>query len=897
MANDNLKPIIHQQRSSSDKYRTAQYGNIKRVDYENWVVDLAYPLGTNGVQEAAITVPFSTPRAIIAGMPEVGSDVLVDYVYGGPDTNTAIVTSYLPTGFRSGIAYRRMLNETQDLATVGLKTDHFRRKFRKLYPGEIFISSTQGSDFLVDENLQLLDMKGDEIRIDSRDQSINQISINNYRISDAARKSEGWVYRYIEEAYYEDGSLVRSFDNPTKGISLEPDIRQPFIYDEALKRRWYRTIRGDTTVDDYLVSRGTEAPDLNSAPLVEVRSEIREVGAAHTPMTDHNVEKDIWGLDRYDNFTALEEEKAQDFTGVRKLLRGNIIESVSGTLVGYDTSSKYYYDDLYGRVLRPQIFADPDTAGFDVRELPVDEDMAPDYTPVRYLAAAYMWKMPYNYSQTRVYVSKEGHTHLHVGSTYDIEDCPYDPPVEHPLGAGRSLEANFGGSIKMVIDKNKQREESLDLKTIGKVYFHFGKDDGVPSNVRRGLLVDNNKDYLGGVTHPKLSAADGANPTATYTSIEGVTDGGITLRVGRNHGRNLRQFEYNGFSPDGKDRLDGGDVRDSNRGMYDPGDAAYQFGTPRIGDNVLKMKTVGYGAPGRMGSTEEEKMYGAGPITRPDLMATSLDAHLVGSTFLRLGSDGDGNSMSFDTSGAIVGWVGAEKKDNRSMVLTMDGGIEAVIGRIANSGNSIQAKLRGGIHLVVQGNNKDQDFKIEALGDQEYDFIGNQTITYEGTIDTTATVDMIRTVGANYSLSVNRHHYSNVSGHRIVTIMNESPPPGEKAANKLTIDKGNHEVRITKQGDMLHEITHGKLQIINKLGDEELKAYIGKIVLEALRDNILIQTELTKIGPKFSIKYPVVTAATGCILTGGAIPHLFGTKHLKVADGPPPSSIPEFPEI
>lgn len=883
------------QPTRSTRYSFSRFATVKRVDYENWVADISWDQGNSAVPEVSIGMAFTTPRAALGGMPEPGSSVLTDFTASG----TPVVSSYLPSGYRAGIMLRKQLNERRDLKNVGMETTQFRRKFRKLYPGEIIGSSTQGSDLLLDENTFLTDMKGDELRIDSRDQSINQISINNYRISDAARKSEGWVYRYIEEAYTEAGEVIGSEDDPFAGILYEPDLRQPYIYDESLKKRWYRTIRGDKTVDDYLLSRNTGSPDLNSAPLVEVRSEIREVGSAHLPMTDHNVEKDIWGLDKYDEVNEDEQSKGAE---AKRLLRGNIIESVSGTLVGYDP---FNYYATYGKVLKPQIFRTPDTAGFEIDEIPVEEGQEPDFSEVRYFSAAYMWKMPYEYSQTRLYVSKEGHTFLHVGSTYDREDCPYDPKIEHPLGAGRSVEANFGGSIKAVIDKNKAREESLDLKTIGKVFFHFGKDDGIPSSVRRTLSVDGKGNYKGGVTRPVLSSLPNASNLATHTSIEGITDGGITLRIGRNHGRNLRRYGLNGFTPTGNQAFETGrigDVRDADRLQYEAGDLPYQHAAPLLGPGVKKMREIGYGAPGRIGATEEERRTQAGPISNPDYMATSLDAHLVGSAFLRLGDDSDGNSLSFDTKGAIVGWIGAEKRDNRSVVLTMDGGIEANIGRIANSGNSIQAYLQGGVQLRVRGNNKEQDFSVVAEGDQEYRFIGNQDINYEGTIRATASVDMIRTVGSNYSLNVNRHYQSGISGMRVVSIINDSPLPGEKAADQLIIDKGNSEVIIKGDGDMLRQIKKGKIIILNEDGDEELKAYIGKIVLEALRDNVLIQTDLTKVGPPLSLKFPVVTAATGCILTGGFLPHLFGSKHMKVADElpPPPGMgvpIPPIPEI
>ena len=86
---------------------------------------------------------------------------------------------------------------------------------------------------------------------------------------------------------------------------------------------------------------------------------------------------------------------------------------------------------------------------------------------------------------------------------------------------------------------------------------------------------------FGGVVDPVLSQYVPEIPTATNTSIEGVTDGGIVLRIGKNHGRNLRNYELNGFSSTGEAVIDGagkiGDVRDSDRSKYGTGDVKYQF--------------------------------------------------------------------------------------------------------------------------------------------------------------------------------------------------------------------------------------------------------------------------------------------------------------------------------
>lgn len=860
-----------------NRYDQVKFGRILRVDHENWVVDVVWDQYNSVEPEVSISMPFVTPRAVLGGMPEIGTTMVCDFTYSNPYKAKPVGVTYIAAGFRSGINQAQQSTQKYDIP--GFNTPRYRRKFRKLWPGEIIGSSSQGSDWLLDESFSMQDMKGDEIRIDYRDQSINNISINKYSITDAARHSEGWIYRFNQETYDEAGKRTTDGldEAQAKAISeanhlFPPDEYQPTITDEAGKKRWYRTVSGANSVDDYFIS-GVNI----DAPLVEVRKEIREVGYGFLPLVDQNVDSDQW----WDN----NKETSTDEDSVTTTFsRGNIIESTSGTLVGYDKTHKNY-----GKVLRPQIFFNPDKTDLDIRELPILEGQGPDFTPVRYQAAAYMWKMPYQYAQTRMFVTKEGAVHMHVGATHSEADCPFEPQLQHEYGAGRSVEAHFGGSIRAVVDKNLSREESLDLKTIGKVYFHFGKDDGIASNVRRTMSVDS-VTYKGGVTIPILSTAPGKLPTARELSIEGVTDGGISLRIGRTHGRNMRQYEMNGFTAEGDHSIADNDVRDVGRGMYQAGDKFYRH---------HDLTQAGKGAPGRIGTAEEDKRL-PDAISNIDLMATSLDAHLVGSAFARVGKDHDGVSLALDAAGALVAWFGSENKDNRSMILSMDGGIEAKIGRMSTSGNSIQAYLEGGISLRVRGNNKGEDFNVVMEGDQSVKYVGRHEVEVQGNLVHKTSVDLIEVVGGVKSTTIMRNQVMGISGARITTIGNV--PPGNAAADSLNIFSGNLKVQIETKGDILYETRLGKIVMQTLLGDAEFRTMVGNVIIEAMTGNVLVKTPLTKVGPPLMLKYPVVTAATGCILTGGRLPHIRGSAFMKVADIPPPPPKiplppPPLPEI
>ena len=827
-------PADQQYLNRQNRYTQARYGTAYRVDYENWVMDISWDQYPDQQDEVPIPLAFSSPRAMLGGMPEIGSNMVADFTHGNQHQHDAAINTYTSAGMRAGINQRlQSLRDRPELPPEAFHIPDFRRKFRKLYPGEIIGSSTYGSDLLLDDQVLLQGMMGDEIRIDPRDQSINTISLQNYQITDASRHLDGWIYREIRESFNEDGSLKETF--------YEPDTRQPYSIDSSSKKRWYRTISGDQPVEDYYIH-----DNFTSSPLVEVRSEVREVGFGVLPLVDQNVEADQWA----DNNEKLE-------VAAR---RGNLIETTQGTLVGYDPTHSNY-----GKVLRPQIFIEPDTADIDVKEIPVEEGLNPDYTPVRYLAAAQMWKMPFEFSQTRMYISKEGHIHMHVGATYAKEDCPYDPQIEHPFGAGRSVEASFAGSIKAVIDKNAAREESLDLKTIGKVYFHYGKDDGSVSATRRSLAVDS-KEYPGGVSNPKISSAQGVNnPDARHLSLEGVTDGGVSLRIGRTHGRNKRVFEQNGFTADGKKIKESAsgylDVRNVKRATYPRGDKFYRY---------HNLAQAGLGAPGRVGGTEDDTRKGD-PVSDIDLMGTSLDAHLVGSAFLRMGADSDNNSLLLDTDGGLVAWLGAESRDNRSLTMTTDGGIELNLGKTTNSGYSIQGALSGGINLQVNGGNTNKDFVAEMRGDQTIRYVGRHSVEVQGNSELKVAVDLLETIGGKHNVSIMKDSYMSVNGVRAVTVGNV-PPQG--VADSLSIVSGNREVKIETQGDLYYETRLGKVLIQTLKGNAEFRTLIGDMIIQALSGNVLIEGLHTDIGVPGMAKFPVQRdILTPCILSG--IP-LFG---------------------
>ena len=154
-------------------------------------------------------------------------------------------------------------------------------------------------------------------------------------------------------------------------------------------------------------------------PLNEDRTEIYEKSDRYLAVTEVNAEKDVTS-------------------------RTPFITMVLGTNVGNDKS----VPNQYGKVLRPQVFQNQSTIN------PVPDDIV--CLPEEYasLASAFHLKMG---SGTRIDIDKQGHLFTNIASSTG----------QHPLGQGRSWEANFAGAIKQVVGKDTQEQVSFYLNTKG----------------------------------------------------------------------------------------------------------------------------------------------------------------------------------------------------------------------------------------------------------------------------------------------------------------------------------------------------------------------------------------------------------------------------------------------
>lgn len=389
-------PFFHQ---NVDFYKFLQIGVITRVDNERHVIDIQFQSNPAKQYTLPLTDPFYTGRAFIGGMPEAGSKVICGFIKLTNKIGVPVVVAYLNDDYLRSLAYiynfGKTSSEVKELESIHEKIGYniTRLKRRKLYPGDVNLESSQGSEILLDQDILLSDMKLNELRISSTERKILQNSINNQIYTNAGRILNGMVERpyspFIEPVILENGKQF------------------------------------------FVVTDNGQSPNYNGKAFTELRTEIREVA--------NNI-LDVVETYDFNDF--------KDSSSNGKIL----VTQMLGTLVGNIKTDL----SRYGRVLRPQIFANDDNS-FDVQDVICKPDEYFD------LASAYQLMFA---SGTKFDIDKEGHTFIHLSAS----------SAKHPLGAGRSLEFASDGGIRLLTGKSAANQRSIELDTTGLVKLHFGSD-------------------------------------------------------------------------------------------------------------------------------------------------------------------------------------------------------------------------------------------------------------------------------------------------------------------------------------------------------------------------------------------------------------------------------------
>lgn len=281
-----------------DFYKFLQVGKITRVDNEKQVVDIQFQSNPVLSKNIPVANPFSTGRAFIGGMPEVGSFVICGYIKLTNNIGMPMILAYLDAEYYHALNYIYSRGKAEQLDSISSIQDKVgygvrRLKRRKLYPGDVNLESTQGSELVLDDSVLLGDSKLNSILISSPDRTILSNSINNNIYTGAARILNGLVTR-------------------PNSVSATPV-----------------TLENGQLL--YVVTSDGRTIDENGQAFTEVRTEVRELA---------NAILDV--VESYDDV---------DFAS--NTSKGTLlVTQLLGTLVGNEKT----VIEKYGKVLRPQIF-------------------------------------------------------------------------------------------------------------------------------------------------------------------------------------------------------------------------------------------------------------------------------------------------------------------------------------------------------------------------------------------------------------------------------------------------------------------------------------------------------------------------------------------------------------
>lgn len=453
----NLPPSPDLSVSRANMFFMLRPGIITRVDPEKWEVDVQWLDGGGGYSKIPVSGGFDSVRSFSGGMPEQNSLVLCHFVrYSGRSARPRIV-AYLPSGYKLGLNY--------DAVEANLGESEVRRKFRKLYPGEILHSSTQGSDILLDENVYLSDSVLDELWLRAADHSINANSLNNYIMTNAGRISNGLTIRNDVTSITALGAAYGSFLNVDDSQSMPPASQligtlRPIVLPNG-KRIWHVT-----------TNLGAKTLDEGGYPWCEHRLELLEVNDGVLQMLEQNGDLDV------DN---LYHSKRPDKTPGTPLEDNLVVIQVVGTLVGNNPLTAPYGGSsgaLYGKVLKRQIFVTNMDTSPTLLYLPTTSALEEDK-----LASIYHFQLPKSdksgeakdFAGTPVKnptvfdINKEGKVLFNLSASSVLDT----------LGEGRSIEGGVDGGTKLALGRNTLQKESLRLDTVGKITSTVGSDEAL----------------------------------------------------------------------------------------------------------------------------------------------------------------------------------------------------------------------------------------------------------------------------------------------------------------------------------------------------------------------------------------------------------------------------------
>ena len=430
--------------NKTNTYQFLRFSEVIFVDYFRRTCDIRYLDSHNFATSVSFVMPMQGLNSLMNAMPTKGSIALVGYFRDATELGYPVILGFLPRNSYFAYSFEATTlrpDITDEAAQAQIQE---RMKYWKTYPGEILLSSQQGSDLRIDKSIFIQNAMLNEIYLDQASQVMSFLSLNQTFSSKAGRFNFGLIHRneLLNSNEFRDDYLPSS---------------QPL----SDGRFFYRVTNAPKD------SKGLPNQSLSDAGILgytEFRVDVRE-------MAD-------------DTLDVTEESSGSDQSPIVKstgdpddgIIEHPIVSFVMGTLTGNDAQS-VDGRQKYGKILHPVTFAsDQDT------DVIAGEQVVPNGNGIngeQTIAGAFQVKLPN--TKTSFNFTKEGVLEFSIDRSSAV----------HPLGAGRSANIGLTGSLKMSIGKQASDGKSLLLDLLGGAVINIGgestKQRSLDMNLSNGL--------------------------------------------------------------------------------------------------------------------------------------------------------------------------------------------------------------------------------------------------------------------------------------------------------------------------------------------------------------------------------------------------------------------------
>jgi len=211
----------HRVKSKDLSTGPAAYGlsiaRVVRVDYARQEAVLQVMTGESDIFEwvpIPVTAAAAGARHFMGALPEPGDVCVVGWL--AAESKFPVILAWLPIGVEAGIEWlpvQSFLPSETDLNPK--KQAHFegiygRRRFKTvpMLPGNVVLSSSQGSDVVLDEGVLIASRRANEVRLRDQDQAILFRSLQQFHAIGGARIYAGMVQRdatFLPARMFSDG--------------------------------------------------------------------------------------------------------------------------------------------------------------------------------------------------------------------------------------------------------------------------------------------------------------------------------------------------------------------------------------------------------------------------------------------------------------------------------------------------------------------------------------------------------------------------------------------------------------------------------------------------------------------------------------------------------------------